>query len=85
VKIQSKQIHAIDFGGNVLGHLPQIKEIFEGGHRLRTTVNDLVETITILKSDTVKSIAGHNKAPQNQYWKRSVIKNLFAWLEGQTF
>jgi hypothetical protein len=73
------------FGGRAIGHCPEMAAIFQDASRFEATNEDFVQTIGVLKADALRSIALFNKSPASQFWRRNVIKSIFAWLEGQTF
>ncbi len=78
-------VRATDFDGSEIGLVVEIRDAFEGLTILSATIQEFGDTINILKQDAFKSLARFERHPNDQYWRRSLIKNVFAWFEGQAF
>lgn len=72
-------------GAKILGHVPELAEVFRRGRDAYDQEHDFQKRVLCLSKDVGRCNSALRRAPNDQFWRRSIIKNLFALLEGQLF
>jgi hypothetical protein len=74
-----------EFGGRLLGNYPGVLQVFAEVKQGEEYFADCFKTIDQLHKDAQRTIAYLNKGVHSEFWKRAVIKTMFAAFEGQAF
>jgi hypothetical protein len=63
------------------GHLPEIAALYENADRVSSEIKDFQSRINVLLNDVKKCTAWVNHRPKNQFWRRTLIRSLFALID----
>lgn len=72
-------------GGRFVGKLNGAEAVFSAVRGFYTEIGDLRDKHGILRKDSERCIRAAQKFPTNQFWRRMMVKNSFAWFEGTIY
>jgi hypothetical protein len=72
-------------GGRFAGTLNGAEAVFSAVRGFYGEIADLRGKHGILKKDSERCIRATGKYPKNQFWRRMMVKNSFAWFEGTIY
>ena len=72
-------------GGRLVGTVPGEKAVFERTRGFFIEIADLRDKCSVLQKDSERCIKAAQKHSQSQFWRRMLVKNLFAWFEGTVY
>jgi hypothetical protein len=79
-----KHLHNPD-GGRFAGTLTGAEAVFSAVRGFYSEIDDLRGKHGILRKDSERCIRATQKFPKNQFWRRMMVKNSFAWFEGTIY
>lgn len=73
------------YSGEVLGNVPELRGVFERSRASYDEDEDFLERVTILIEDVGACKPSLDANPNDQFWRRMLIRNFFSLIEGQIY